>query len=136
MTDEEFIAELESCRLPEHRFDHAAHVRGGFLYLRWQKFPQAAARMCTTIETFASSLGKADRYHETITIGFMALIQEHLCRRGDGGGWEGFKAQNPELLRKDALLAYYPRAVLESAEARARFVLLPMSQAPRLDAQS
>ena len=124
MSDDEFILELETCRLPALLFDHTAHVRTGYLYLRREKFPQAAARICATIERYADSLGKVGLYHETITIAFMALIQEHLHRRGDGGGWQGFRAANPELLCKDALLAYYPENVLESAEARARFVLL------------
>ena len=127
MTDEMFIAELEACRLPDSVFDHAAHVRAGYLYLRAQSFPQAAARMCAAIKNYAASLGKKDRYHETITFGFMVLIQEHLRNRGDGGGWV-FKAQNPELLRRDALLAYYPKSVLESDEARARFVLMPLAR--------
>jgi hypothetical protein len=126
MTDEEFIEELEARRLPEPLFDHAAHVRAGYVYLRRQKFPLAVARMCTAVEGYAASLGRADRYHETVTIGFMALIQEHMKRRGDGDGWEGFKSQNPELLRKDALLAYYPKAILDSDEARVRFILLPL----------
>jgi hypothetical protein len=30
MTDEEFIRALESCRLPESEFGHAAHVRAGY----------------------------------------------------------------------------------------------------------
>ncbi len=130
MTDEKFIAELEACRLPDSLFDHAAHVRAGYLYLRAHSFPQAAACMCAAITNYATSLGKKDRYHETITFAFMVLIQEHLRNRGDGGGWEGFEAQNPELFRRDALLAYYPKSVLESDEARTRFVLMPLSRIP------
>jgi len=126
MTDQEFIAELEACRLPACEFPHAGHVRAAYLYLLAEPFPQAAARMCRTIQNYARSLGKADKYHETLTIGFMALVQKHLRLHGDAGGWEGFKAQNPELLRKDALLDYYPAAVLDSAEARATFVLVPL----------
>jgi hypothetical protein len=124
MSDEDFIAALEACRLPESLFDHAAHVRAGYLYLRRQEFPFAASRMCATIKDYARSLGKGERYHETITIGFMALIKERLFRGGDGGGWEGFKAQNPELLRKDVLLEYYPKAVLDSEQARSGFLLM------------
>jgi hypothetical protein len=71
MSDEEFLAALETCRLPAAEFNHAAHVRAAYLYLRRQSF----ARL------------------------------------------------NPDLLRKDALLSRYPQAVLNSAEARARFVL-------------
>jgi hypothetical protein len=78
MTDEEFMAALESCLLPASQFNHAAHVRAGYVYLRRQKFAHA----------------------------------------------------NPDLLRKDALLALYSRAALDSTEARARFVL-PTGKAAR-----
>ena len=126
MTDEDFMASLEAGRLPAALFNHSAHVRAGFLYLRRCRFPQAVARMCATVENFAITIGKPDRYHETITVAFLALIFDHLRRRGDGGGWDGFQQQNPELLRTDALLAYYPQAVLDSAAARTGFVLMPI----------
>jgi hypothetical protein len=123
LTDDDFICELEACILPESHFDHAAHLRAAYLYLRGDPFPDAAARMCTTLRNYTRSLGRAGRYHETVTIAFMALVLDCLRRRGDGGGWQGFIALNPEVLRKDVLLDYYPRAVLESDEARQRFVL-------------
>ena len=47
MTDAEFIARLESCRLREDEFDHAAHVRAGYQYLRNHKVPAGAgAHVC------------------------------------------------------------------------------------------
>jgi len=122
-----FLAALEACTLHPDCFDHAAHVRAGYLYLRRQPFPQATADMCATITRYARALGKSDRYHETMTVAFMALINAQIRGQGDGGGWEQFRARNPQLLRSDALLAYYPRAVLESREARSCFTLLPLS---------
>jgi hypothetical protein len=121
-----FLAALEDCSLAADCFDHAAHVRAGYLYLRRAPFPQATAAMCTSIARYARALGKPERYHETITVAFMALINVRLRQQGDGGGWEQFRARNPQLLRGDALLAYYPRAVLESREARSCFTLLPL----------
>ena len=123
MTDEEFIAALENCQLSAGQFNHAAHVRAGYLYLRQQPFAHALSRLSTSICRFADSLGKSGLYHETITVAFLALIHERLYRHGDGGDWEGFSQSHPDLLRKDALLKLYPQAVLDSAEARARFVL-------------
>ena len=38
MTDEEFLRALETCELPESAFNHAAHVRAGYLYLRSEGF--------------------------------------------------------------------------------------------------
>jgi len=123
MSDEEFLAALETCRLPAAEFNHAAHVRAGYVYLRQQSFAHALSRLCATICRFAQSIGKSGLYHETITVAFMALIHERLYQRGDAGGWDEFARLNPDLLRKDALLCLYPQAVLDSAEARARFVL-------------
>jgi hypothetical protein len=126
VNDGQFLTALEDCSLPADCFDHAAHVRAGYLYLRQAPFPQATAAMCATIVRYACALGKPDRYHETITVAFMALINAQMRRQGDGGGWEQFRVRNPQLLRSDALLAYYPRAVLESREARGCFTLLPL----------
>src|SRR5262245_24805575 len=98
MTDEEFIAALERCSLPETEFTHAAHVRAAYLYICAGSFGEAIDRMAAAIRGYAGSLGKPDRYHDTITIGFLALIRERICERGDGGGWRAFAAANPDLL--------------------------------------
>jgi hypothetical protein len=82
--------------------------------------------MRCAIRTYAASLGKADRYHETITVAYVALIRQTLYERGDGGGWQGFSQANPELLERDLLLRFYPRSQLESELAR-RIFLLPRS---------
>jgi hypothetical protein len=126
-SDQQFLAALESATLPPELFDHAAHVRAGYLYLRRHPFPQATAAMCATIAQYARAIGKPGRYHETITVAFMALINVQLRRGGDRGGWARFRAGNPQLFRPDALLAYYPREVLDSPEARAAFTLMPLA---------
>ena len=125
--DARFLASLEDCSLPPGRFDHAAHVRAGYLYLRRSPFPQATAAMCAAVERYARSLGRPDRYHETITVAFMALINQQLRQDAGADSWERFRARHPQLLASDALLAYYPRAVLESRAARACFTLLPLA---------
>jgi hypothetical protein len=129
MNDGEFLLALESCTLPESEFGHAAHVRAGYLYLRAVSFGQAIDRMADTIRRYAGSLGRSDRYHETITVGFLALIHERLRERGDGGGWAGFATANPELLDRGVLLRHYSAEQLQSTRARRVFVL-PETTAP------
>jgi hypothetical protein len=124
MNDEEFLAALESCSLSERDFGHAAHVRAAYLYSRSGEFAGALEKIRRAIRTYAASLGKADRYHETITVAYLALIRQRLFERGDGGGWEGFLRANPQLLDRDLLLQFYPRGQLESELAR-RIFLLP-----------
>jgi hypothetical protein len=123
MTDEEFIRALESCRLPESDFGHAAHLRAGYLYLQQTDFAGALARIGRAIRNYAKHLGKPDRYHETITVAYLALIQQHICERGNGGGWTAFARDNGELFQPGLLRQFYPKAQLESALARKVFLL-------------
>jgi len=130
-SDQAFLQALEACVLPEADFGHAAHIRAAYLYLGAGEFASALARLQRTIRAYAGSLGRPDRYHETITVAYLALIQQHIAQRGDGGGWEGFERANPELFDRDLLLHFYSRNQLQSALAR-RLFLLP--QRPRVDA--
>jgi hypothetical protein len=99
---------------------------GAYLYSRSAEFAAALEKTRRTIRTFAASLGKANRYHETITVAYLALIRQRLFEHGDGGGWEGFSQANPELLDRHLLLRFYPQRQLESELAR-RIFLLPSS---------
>ena len=126
MTDQQFISALESGTLPESQFGHAAHVRAAYLYLQQADFAGALERICRTIRHFAATRGRPDRYHETITVAYTALIQQHICERGNSGGWEAFALENPELFEPGLLEQFYPRGQLQSDMAR-RVFLLPRS---------
>lgn len=123
MSDEEFIAALESCTLPASEFTHAAHIRAAYLYLRAGSFGQAIERTSNAIRRFATSLQVPGKYHETMTVAYVALIQQRLVEHGDGGGWIGFAAQHPDLFRRDLLLNYFSSEQLQSTQARQVFVL-------------
>jgi hypothetical protein len=123
MKDPDFLAAFESCSLDAAAFGHAAHVRAGYLYLRAEGFERALGRMRHALQRFAASLGQADRYHETITVAYLSLVQERLVERGDGGGWQGFAEANPDLLDRNLLLRFYSPEQLHSPLARKTFVL-------------
>lgn len=123
MTDAEFIRALENCTLAQEEFDHAGHLRAAYLYLQSGDFVECLERMRRAIRNYAGSLGKPDRYHETITVAYVALIQQVLHERGDGGGWTMFARGAPELFEPGLLLKFYSAAQLESELARRIFVL-------------
>ena len=123
MTDGEFLSALEACTLPASAFHHADHVRAAYLYLTRAGFVGGMARMTAALRRYTAAQGAAERYHETITVAFLALVNQRLHERGDGGGWEGFRLGNPDLLDKNFLLRYYPPATLNSPSARQVFVL-------------
>lgn len=121
--DDALIAAFEGGALEKGQFGHADHVRVGYLYLRRYGFFAATERLVAHLKTLVARLGVPEKYNETITVAFMALINERLAERGDGGGWAGFAAQNPDLLSMDILGRYYPAALLRSEQARRVFVL-------------
>jgi hypothetical protein len=108
--------------LPPNEFGHAGHVRAAYLYLESGDFVAALARMRRTIRNYARHLGKPERYHETITVAYVALIHEYMHDRG-AVGWPVFARRAPELFEPDLLLEFYSRSQLESETARSVFVL-------------
>jgi hypothetical protein len=130
MTDAELIASLEDGSLPESEFRHRNHVRAAYTYLRNASFTEAIDRMSQALRRYAALHGKAHLYHETITIAFLALINERIERSGAGGSWEGFAAANTDLLDKRLLSHYYRSETLQSPIARKVFVMGEFSPTP------
>lgn len=121
MNDEEFLRALESCELPPEQFSHHQHVRAAFLYLSRLPFGAAIDAMCGTLRNYVAHLGRSDRYHETISVAFLALVNAH---RADGAEtWPQFIARNPQLLDSKLLAQYYSSETLGAAQARSRFML-------------
>lgn len=125
MSDEEFIAQLESCALPETQFHHADHLRAAWLYLT--RFPPAEAigRFSRTLRDYAAHLGKPGRYHETITWAYLLLINERMRLGAEPATWDLFAAAHPDLLdwKNSILSRYYFPETLESEMARRVFVM-------------
>ena len=125
MTDEKFLAALEDTSLPDADFRHRDHLRAAYLYLRRDGFAEAVGTMSAALRCFAASRGKAERYHETVTIAFLALINERLASSGDPGSFDAFIARHPEIAERDLLTRYYRPETLASENARRSFVLEP-----------
>jgi hypothetical protein len=124
MSNEEFIRCFENDALPEDSFHHADHVRLAFAYLRKYPVLQALEKFASALKRFAAARGKTQLYNETITCAYFFLIRERMAR-SEGGSWEEFARQNPDLLIwKDGILSrYYQETTLKSELARNVFVL-------------
>jgi hypothetical protein len=122
MTDAEFLAALEDASLPPAAFRHDAHLRAAYLYLRQNGFEGAIARMRAALRRYAAVRGRPGLYHETITVAFLALVNERL-HGGRAKDWPGFAAENRDLFDKRILSCYYRPETLESPLAREVFLL-------------
>jgi hypothetical protein len=121
--DREFLAAFEDCSLPASLFAHRDHVRLAWLYLRRDPLPRALEQFSTGLKRYATSLGAAGKYHETITWALLFLIHERMLDR-ETETFEAFLADHPSLVSwKDLLSGYYREETLASERARTAFVM-------------
>ena len=125
MSDDDFIAQLEACTLPESRFHHADHLHAAWLYLTRFPMTEAIARFSWTLRSYVASLGKADRYHETITWAYLFLLNERIRCSQSVRTWEEFAAAHSDLFdwKNSILLKYYREETLQSEIARRIFIM-------------
>lgn len=121
MDEREFLLAFEACTLPSSEFTHRQHVRLAWLYLRDEPLLSALTRFAEGLKRYATSLGAASKYHETITWAFLFLIRERM--HGETT-FEEFAAKNDDLFSWQSLMArYYTDETLRSERARTAFVM-------------
>lgn len=130
MTDDELIEQLEDASISPDCFHHADHVRAAFLYLCRHPPLDALQRFASALQRFAAAMGKADRYHETITWAYVFLVRERMTDPAQA--WTDFAAANPDLLdwKNSILKRYYQDETLASYRARNIFILPDLLEAP------
>jgi hypothetical protein len=126
MTDVELTRALERCEIPNDGFPHASHLRVAWVYLEESaSVGEACERMAATLRRFAASVGKPEKYHQTMTVFWMRAL---AAARSVGAPapvdatFEDVLGRHPELLDKDLLLAYYSPQRLASDEARSSWI--------------
>ncbi|PZR75183.1 MAG: hypothetical protein DLM73_05920 [Chthoniobacterales bacterium] len=120
-TADELLA-LETGALDPHSFPHPEHVRFAYGMLERYSFGEAVTRFSHGLKLLAAKAGRPEVYHETITVAFLALINE---RRGrdQSGDWSEFRTTNSDLFDKRCLENWYDAEELGSELARKTFCL-------------
>jgi hypothetical protein len=118
---EELVA-LETGALDPRAFPHQEHVRFAYGMLEHYPFGEAVNRFSRGLKLIAAKAGQPEIYHETITVAFLALINE---RRASFSfrNWSEFEAKNRDLFDKRCLEKWYDAEQLGSDLARRTFCL-------------
>jgi hypothetical protein len=117
MTDAEFLRAFEDTTLEP--FHHRDHLRVTSLYLLQYGEAGTLERLGPAILRYADARGVAAKFHETTTRAWIRLVSEGIKRSGD---FDAMIAEHPQMLDKNLLNRYYSPAVLQSPEARERWV--------------
>ena len=118
----EELRAFETGALDLTKFPHAEHVRLGYEMLDRHSFGQAVDRFSRGLKLLTAKAGQPQVYHETITVAFLALINERRAR-GGGQAWSEFKRTNADLFEKRCLEKWYSAEQLASDLARRTFCL-------------
>jgi hypothetical protein len=128
----EELRAFETGAIDPAQFPHEEHIRYGYEMLGRYSFGEAIARFARGLKLVTARAGKPELYHETITVAFLALINERRAR-DPAQSWDEFKASNIDLLDKRCLERWYEPEQLASNLARGTFCLpkpLPTLQGP------
>jgi hypothetical protein len=95
-----------------------------WLYLRDYPLLETLGRFSENLKRFTTAHGKPHLYHQTITWGYVLLVNERLERNGREQSWEEFVGANPDLFdwKNNVLRTYYDDKTLSSELARRIFV--------------
>ena len=125
------IEAFERCDVDPDAFDHEAHVAIAWTYLDCFDEAEATDRFVRALRALTEHLGVPDKYHDTITRFYLAVIAERR-RRSTAADWDAFRTMNPDLLDPALLGRHYSRDRLASDAARQGYVppdLEPLSSA-------
>lgn len=122
--DREIVCSLLAGTLPEAGFEHEQHVRAAWAMLGMLGLEATIQQFPIAIRRLAENLGVPDKYHATITLAFVLIIDERR-RAAPDLTWSSFAEANPDLLvwNPSVLEQYYTPQRLWSSEARQYFVL-------------
>lgn len=122
LSDDEFIMKFENCTYSIERLKHLDHLRLAWLYLKRFPFDLAATRMCRQCKIFICANGDPNKYHHTVTLAWMDLVNTAIYFSPDISDFHQFIRDHQWLLNKDIIFAFYSREVLQSQHARAAWV--------------
>lgn len=137
MEDEAFLARFEACEIPLEEWNHKAHLRVAWTYLRRFGLEGAIERMRAGIPRFNASKGIADGldhgYHDTLTVAWLKILDAMMRTHGAEADATTFLDKHTQLHSKVVLRLYYSRDRIMSWDAKRAFVepdLAPLPRAP------
>jgi len=127
----EFIRQFEHLELDPTLLTHKGHLKLCWYYLKQYPFQRACHMISQGLLRYASSLDAEDKYHLTLTMAFIYIINERIRSR-PSACFNEFLDNNPDILKdaKSTIFLYYSKKRLHSPEARIHFLQADKKQLP------
>lgn len=121
-TDEEFVQAFLGGTVSPTQFHHRGHIRLAWYIARHHDLEVTTRLITTSIRTFATAHGQAQKYHETLTQFWIRIVAHLVNHHPDITHFETFLATFPQLLDKDLPYRHWHRETMASQSAREHWV--------------
>ena len=125
--DRAFLESFEAAEFSAGKWNHAAHLRITFLYLRNSHFQDAIRRLRNGLRRLHRSHGRGEGdpagYHETRTLVWARLVSERVGPEWASSTWAAFIGIHGDLLDESRIGFHYSNNRLDTVRARCEFVL-------------
>lgn len=132
LSDTDFENQFADCTLDPNLFTHLGHLRLAYVHLKKYGSTQAIKNLCTQIAQYDRTFGDGTKYHVTVTIAAVAVI-DHFIRKSVSQTFSEFIGEFPRLEThfKEILARHYSFDIFKNAGAKADFIkpdLLPFDK--------
>jgi hypothetical protein len=112
-TDADFLARFEQGQIDPASFTHEQHLRLAWCCLQADA-ASAPQRICHLIRDFATRAGAASKYHETMTMAWLRIVDAHRDGEPD---FDSYLHANPQLLDRSLCSRHYSAERMEEGRA-------------------
>ncbi|RDY61687.1 hypothetical protein [Flagellimonas nanhaiensis] len=124
LSDSDFEKKFEDCSLEPSLFNHEAHVRLAWVYIK--KYGEAIAiqKICEDIKRFDRTHGDGNKFHVTLTVASVKAVN-HFIKKSSSSSFKAFIGEFPRLKTsfKELLDQHYGFNVLSDEKAKTIYVL-------------
>ncbi len=123
LEDQEFEHAFKTGKLEPSLFNHEAHLRLAWIYLRKYGMDNAIVMICKQIESFDNLHGDGEKFHVTLTVAALKVVH-HFMLKSNAADFSSFMSEFPVLNSDFASLLYqhYGQGRLFSKEAKVEYV--------------
>ncbi len=119
LSDDEFVDQFENLTLRPALFSHEAHLRLAFVYLRNFSIIEAIDKIRNGILSFDRKHGDGSKYHETLTVAAVHVIN-HFRQKQEIHDFSSLLKAYPRLKKdfKQLLLTHYSEKRLFAKDSK------------------
>lgn len=132
--DERYLSAFETHEIDAATFHHREHLRVAYVLIVTYGLEAAFVRLKASLIGLLTHLGVGtDKYHETMTYAWLLAVNHFMHMTTQSKSFDDFIQRNSLLLDASIMTTHYSRSLLQSPEAKAKFVEPDLDPIPRYD---